>query len=75
MTNFEKWDNEFRTQNLYSFNQDYNGLLWLKIRAVCRSKQIEQFASQNNIILTKTKIAEQNIELFEKLENTPNATS
>lgn len=28
MTNFEKWDNEFRAQNLYAFNQDSNGLLW-----------------------------------------------
>lgn len=73
MTNFEKWDNEFRNQNLYSFNQDFNGLLWLKVRAVCRSKQIERFVAQNNIVLTKTKIAEQNVELFEKLENTPNA--
>lgn len=73
MTNFEKWDNEFRTQNLYAFNQDSNGLLWLKVRAVCRSKQIEQFVAQNNITLTKTKLAEQNVELFEKLEIIPNA--
>lgn len=73
MTNFEKWNNEFRTQNLFSFNQDSNGLLWLKVRAVCRSKQIEQFITQNNITLAKTKIAEQNVELFEILEKTPNA--
>lgn len=73
MTNFEKWNNEFRAQNLFSFNQDSNGLLWLKVRAVCRSKQIEQFITQNNITLTKTKIAEQNVELFEILEKTPNA--
>lgn len=73
MTNFEKWDNEFRAQNLYAFNQDSNGLLWLKVRAVCRSKQIEQFVAQNNITLTKTKLAEQNVELFEKLEIIPNA--
>ena len=73
MTNFEKWDKEFRAQNLYSFNHDSNGLLWLKVRAVCRSKQIEQFIAQNNITLTKTKIAEQNVELFQKLETIPNA--
>lgn len=73
MTNFEKWDKEFRAQNLYLFNQDPDGLLWLKVRAVCRGKQIEQFAAQNNITLTKAKIAERNVELFEKLENTPNA--
>lgn len=43
------------------------------MRAVCRSKQIGQFVSQNGITLTKTKIAEQNVELFEKLENIPDA--
>lgn len=73
MTNFEKWDNEFKTQNLYAFNQDANGLLWLKVRAVCRSKQIKQFVSQNHITLAKIKIAEQNVELFEKLERLPHA--
>lgn len=73
MTNFEKWDREFRTQNLYSFNHDTNGLLWLKVRAVCRNKQIEQFVSQSNIPLKSSKIAEQNVELFETLEEIPNA--
>lgn len=73
MTNFEKWDKEFRAQNLYAFNHDINGLLWLKVRAVCRSRQIEQFIAENNIILTATKIAEQNVELFEKLEGMLNA--
>lgn len=73
MTNFEKWDKEFRAQNLYAFNHDINGLLWLKVRAVCRGKQIEQFIAENNIVLTATKIAEQNVELFEKLEGMLNA--
>lgn len=73
MTNFEKWDKEFRAQNLYAFNRDINGLLWLKVRAVCRGRQIEQFIAENNIILTATKIAEQNVELFEKLEGMLNA--
>ena len=73
MTNFEKWDKEFRAQNLYAFNHDINGLLWLKVRAVCRSKQIEQFIVENNITLAATKIAEQYFELFVKLEGMPNA--
>ena len=73
MTNFEKWDKEFRTQNMYAFNYDINGLLWLKVRAVCRSRQIGQFVNENNIALAATKIAEQNVELFEKLEDMPNA--
>ena len=43
MKNFKKWDREFRKQNLYTFNNNFNGLLWLKVRAVCRGKQILQF--------------------------------
>lgn len=73
MTNFEKWDKEFRAQNLYVFNHNTNALLWLKVRAVCRGKQIDQFCIGNNIKLTKTRIAEQNIELFEILEDKANA--
>lgn len=73
MANFEKWDKKFRSQNLYAFNHNVNGLLWLKVRAVCRGKQIKQFTSKNNITLTATKIAGQNVELFEKLEGVPNA--
>ena len=34
MKNFSKWEKEFRAQNLYAFNGDTNGLLWLKTRAV-----------------------------------------
>lgn len=42
MSNFEKWDNEFRAQNLYAFNNNANALLWLKVRAVCHGKQMDQ---------------------------------
>lgn len=38
MTNFEKWDKEFRAQNLYAFNNNESALLYLKVRAVCRGK-------------------------------------
>ena len=72
MTNFEKWDNEFRAQNLYAFNNDKNGLLYLKVRAVCRGEQIKRFVEVNNIKLKSTKINEQFIELFSILENTRN---
>lgn len=61
MTNFEKWDKEFRAQNLFAFNHNNNALLWLKVRAVCRGKQIHQFLRKNAITLSTTKIAEQNI--------------
>lgn len=44
MTEFEKWDKEFRNQNLSAFNNNITGLLWLKVRAVCRGKQIYQIS-------------------------------
>ena len=68
MNSFEKWDQEFRNQNLYAFNNNKTALLWLKVRAVCRGKQIERFLKDNKLTLTKTRISEQNVELFELLE-------
>lgn len=75
MSNFEKWDKEFRAQNLYAFNYDTDALLWLKVRAVCRGKQIEQFLNDNRLSLTTNKISEQNVELFELLEGREDAMS
>lgn len=75
MNNFEKWDKEFRNQNLFAFNNNPNALLWLKVRAVCRGKQIDQFLKDNNLTLTTTKISEQNVELFELLEDHDDAKS
>ena len=73
MTNFEKWDNEFRAQNLFAFNHNANALLWLKVRAVCRGKQLKHFLDDNALKLKSTKIAEQNVELFEILETREDA--
>lgn len=73
MTNFEKWDQAFRMQNLYAFNHDGNGLLYLKVRAICRGKQIKSFVERNHIQLQSTKINEQFPELFSVLEQTPNS--
>ena len=72
MSNFEKWDKEFRAQNLYAFNNNENALLYLKVRAVCRGKQIKQFIDKNSIVLTSTRINDQFAELFSVMENTPN---
>lgn len=71
MTNFEKWDKEFRAQNLYAFNNNKNALLYLKVRAVCRGKQIKQFVEKNGIVLSTKKINDQFAELFSKMEETP----
>ncbi len=61
MANFEKWDKEFRNQNLSAFNNDTNALMWLKVRAVCRGKQIQQFLETNSITLSSSKISMQHI--------------
>lgn len=73
MSNFDIWNAEFKAQNLFAFNNNSNGLLWLKVRAVCRSKQLQQFLEECKIKLTTTRLAEQNKELFENLEQNPNA--
>ena len=73
MTSFFKWDKEFRSQNLYAFNKAPDGLLWLKVRAICRGKQLRQFLRTNGISLSANRLAEQNVELFEVLENRPDA--
>lgn len=72
MTNFEKCDKEFRAQNLFVFNNNANALLWLKVRAISRSKQIALFIKQAGIILQSTKTADENKELFELLEQDVN---
>ena len=64
--NFEKWEKEFRNQNLFAFNDDKDALLWLKVKAI--SKKIPMFLNKNNIHLNSTRIAEQGKELFSILE-------
>lgn len=72
MSNFEKWDKEFRAQNLYAFNNNENALLYLKVRAVRRGKQIKQFIDKNGILINSTRINDQFAELFSVMEKTPN---
>ncbi len=66
--NFDKWNREYRNQNLFAFNNDINALLWLKVRAISKKLPVDKFLKQNKIHLNSTKITEQNKELFEKLE-------
>ncbi len=73
MTNFQKWDNAFREQYLFAFNNNDNALLYLKVRAVCRGKQIKQFIDKNGIELRSSKIKDQFPELFSIMEMMPNA--
>lgn len=71
MTNYEKWDHEFRTNNLFAFNNDNEALLYLKVRAICRKTLITDFLKENNLTLKSTKVKEQFPELYALLENKP----
>ena len=71
MTNYEKWDHEFRTNNLFAFNNNDKALLYLKVRAICRKTLITQFVKENNLTLKSTKVKEQFPELYALLENKP----
>lgn len=73
MTDFEKYDYAFRNQDMSVFNGNSKGLLWLKVRAISRSKQLLQFTENNGIKLKATKIAEQNVELFDILKKRKDA--
>ena len=73
MTTFEKWNSEFRSNNLYAFNGNANGILWLKVRSVCRGEQLARFLSEFNLRLRSQKLGERNVELFHLLEGMPGA--
>lgn len=73
MTDFDKWDKEYRRQNMSVINNNPQGLLWLKVRAVSRSKQINKFAEDNGLKFANRRIAEQSIELFDILKYRPDA--
>lgn len=69
MTNYEKWDHEFRTNNLFAFNNNDKALLYLKVRAICRKKLITDFLEENKLTLKSKKVKEQFPELYALLEN------
>lgn len=71
MTNYEKWDHEFRTNNLFAFNNNDKALLYFKVRAICRKTLITQFVKENKLTLKSTKVKEQFPELYALLENKP----
>lgn len=74
MSNFEKWDKEFRAQNLYAFNNNTNALLWLKVKAISKKISMKDFLEKNQIQLSSTRIDDQNRELYAKLIKTPKSS-
>lgn len=74
MNEFEKWDIAFREQKLNAFNNNSTGLLWLKVRAICRGRQLKEFLDENNIELSSSKVSDKNRELFDILSNRKDAS-
>lgn len=71
MTNYEKWDHEFRTNNLFAFNKNDKALLYLKVKAICRKTLITDFLKENNLTLKSKKEKEQFPELYALFEDKP----
>ena len=69
MTNFDKWDKEFRANNLFAFNNEEKALLYLKVRAICRGKLIQEFTEKYQLKLESKKVNDQFSELYGILEN------
>lgn len=72
MTNFEKWNNAFQSNNLSAFNHNEKALLYLKVRAIRRGKLIKKFTEKYQLELKSTKVNNQFSELYSLLENNPN---
>lgn len=72
MTNFEKWDKAFQSNNLSAFNHNEKALLYLKVRAIRRGKLIKSFTEKYQLELKSTKVHDQFSELYSLLENNPN---
>ena len=72
MTNFEKWNNAFQSNNLSAFNHNEKALLYLKVRAIRRGKLIKDFTEKYQLELKSTKVKNQFSELYSLLENNPN---
>ncbi|MCE2615619.1 MAG: hypothetical protein ACTTKN_04490 [Phocaeicola sp.] len=65
---FNFWDRQFRNNNQFAFNNDYEGLIWLKVRAITRKEQLRNFLGRNSdIMIISKKQKEIGIELYEKL--------
>lgn len=64
---FNYWKKLHDRDELEEFTTNSEGLLWLKIKSIARRELINEFLAGESIILKKTKIVEQFVELFELL--------
>lgn len=65
--NFNKWKYIYDTEDLVSFTENKEALLWLKVKSVVRKEIINEFCSKNQIVLKTTSLTRQFEELFNLL--------
>lgn len=65
--NFNKWKFIYDAEDLIPFTENKEALLWLKVKSVVRKEIINEFCSENQIVLKTTSLTKQFEELFNLL--------
>ena len=68
---FLYWKELHESEKLEQFSHDRVGLLWLKTKSIIRKDLLKEFLVDNSIDLKATKLADQFIELFNRLASDP----
>lgn len=65
---FDFWNRQFRDNKQFVFNNNSEGLIWLKVRAITRKQQLRNFLERNSDIeIIARKQKDIGVELYEKL--------
>jgi len=67
MSTFKKWNQFHDSGNLFAFNGDQEGVLWLKLKSLIRPTFIKRLIPYLNVDLKEKKTKEQFVELFDLL--------
>ena len=65
--NFNKWQSVYDAEDLIPFTENKEALLWLKVKSVVRKEIINEFCSENQIVLKTTSLTKQFEEFFNLL--------
>ncbi|AGT43776.1 hypothetical protein [Treponema pedis] len=66
---FNKWKSIYDAEDLISFSEDKEALLWLKVKSIVRKEIIKEFCFANKIVLNETSLSKQFEELFNLLSS------
>lgn len=68
-SSFNLWKSRYDSENLIDFSQNYEALLWLKVKSIIRKDIISEFCKVNTIALKTNTLSKQFEELFNILSN------